>query len=290
MWPAGVYHDASPTGVSEVISEGTTLTFKATNSNTGASTLAVDGSTPITIKKQGSSDLDSGDIAAGQIVALVYDGTYWQLLGASTTGGGGGAGLPADGTIALPGSLPSAGSAQLYFDYQGVDQVPTMTSNTAPSGVCSASSNYSATPAYYAFDHGNTNGWITNGTSTGWIQYQFASAVTITSYEVTPWSTDNFPSRSPTAWTLEGSNDGSTWTTLDTRTYSSSAWLLNTPALFGIASPGSYAYYRLNVTANGGDGYMGVQELSLQNSTGSTVIGLFFRDSSGNVHQVSLVF
>ncbi len=33
------------------------------------------------IKKQGTVDLEPGDIAAGEIVELVYDGTNFQLLG-----------------------------------------------------------------------------------------------------------------------------------------------------------------------------------------------------------------
>ena len=60
--------------------EGMPISFKAENANTGASTLAVGALAVKTIKKNGSSALEAGDIAAGQIVTVQYDGTYYQLM------------------------------------------------------------------------------------------------------------------------------------------------------------------------------------------------------------------
>lgn len=66
---------------------GSIVVFKATNGNTGASTLAVNGGSAIAIKKSVAADLSSGDIAAGQIVSVVYDGTNFQLIaGAGSSG------------------------------------------------------------------------------------------------------------------------------------------------------------------------------------------------------------
>jgi len=61
---------------------GQRFTFKATNDNTGASTIAVNGlASPKTIKKaDGATDLDAGDIQNGQIVEVEYDGTNFQLM------------------------------------------------------------------------------------------------------------------------------------------------------------------------------------------------------------------
>jgi len=61
---------------------GQRFSFKATNDNTGASTLAVNGlASPKTIKKaDGATDLDAGDIQNGQIVEVEYDGTNFQLM------------------------------------------------------------------------------------------------------------------------------------------------------------------------------------------------------------------
>jgi hypothetical protein len=52
-----------------------------TNANTGASTLNIDGLGVKTLVKNGSSALVSGDIVAGQIYAVVYDGTNLQVVG-----------------------------------------------------------------------------------------------------------------------------------------------------------------------------------------------------------------
>lgn len=53
--------------------EGQEFTFKAATANTGAATLAVSGLSAITIKKDVSNDLSTGDILSGQIVKVVYD-------------------------------------------------------------------------------------------------------------------------------------------------------------------------------------------------------------------------
>lgn len=61
---------------------GMPITFKAANANTGASTIDVNELGAKTIKKNGSEDLAVGDILAGQIVTIVYDGTNFQLMAA----------------------------------------------------------------------------------------------------------------------------------------------------------------------------------------------------------------
>ena len=56
-------------------------------------------------------------------------------------------------------------------------KVPTMTSDTTPSGVCSASSIYTGYPAYYAFDNNNSTRWNSNNSeSTSYIGYEFTEA------------------------------------------------------------------------------------------------------------------
>lgn len=143
--------------------------------------------------------------------------------------------------------------------------VPFMTANDAPSGTASASSEYGSSPAWKAFDAA-ISGWLTNGGGApGWLQYQFTTAKTILSYSIIGWSNDTYPDRLITAWTLQGSNNGSDFTVLDTRT---KLWRIGfvawQPQLFTVATPGSYAYYRLNITANyGGNAYVGIAHLAL---------------------------
>lgn len=123
--------------------------------------------------------------------------------------------------------------------------VPVMTSNLAPSGICSASAN-SAT-AWQAFDNTGSTTWTGVGT-TGWLRYQTTTANIARSYHMFVGAATT---GTPNSWTFEGSNDGSSWTILDTRTgilQSIQAWASYIPT-----TTGSFTYYRLNVTAiNGG--------------------------------------
>ena len=76
----------------------------------------------------------------------------------------------------------------------------------------------SGTPMAQAFDGLATTKWLVGASPTPWVAYQFAGATrnVVTSYSLT--SGDDWTDRDPTAWLLEGSNDGSSWTRLDTRT------------------------------------------------------------------------
>ncbi len=60
---------------------GMPIRFKAANTNTGASTIAIDALAAVAIKKFGSMDLNNGDIKAGQIYQVIYDGMNYQLVG-----------------------------------------------------------------------------------------------------------------------------------------------------------------------------------------------------------------
>lgn len=59
---------------------GLILYFKAAHANTGASTLAVNGGSAKAVTKAGTTALAGGEIAANQIVQVVYDGTEFQLI------------------------------------------------------------------------------------------------------------------------------------------------------------------------------------------------------------------
>lgn len=69
-----------------VYTDGLKVRFKAANTNTGASTIAVNGLSTKTIKKNVSSDLSEGDITVGKIIELIYDGTNFQITSSSTIG------------------------------------------------------------------------------------------------------------------------------------------------------------------------------------------------------------
>ena len=61
---------------------GMMVKFKAAHANTGASTLAVNGLSPVSLVSPAGAALVAGNIAAGQIVEAVFDGTYYQIINA----------------------------------------------------------------------------------------------------------------------------------------------------------------------------------------------------------------
>lgn len=70
----------APTPVFTSYTAGMAVSFKATNTNTGASTLNVNGLGVQAIKQPGGGALTAGDILATQIVTVVYDGTNFQMI------------------------------------------------------------------------------------------------------------------------------------------------------------------------------------------------------------------
>jgi hypothetical protein len=136
----------------------------------------------------------------------------------------------------------------------------------------SSSSNFSGEPPANAFDASASTFWDTNGTSSGWLQAQLSTAVALTTYKIT--RRDDIPNRNPKTWTFKGSNDGTTFTTLDTQT--NITWpTTGETKTFTFTNTTAYLYYRLDVTANNGDTYL---------SVGILDIGQFsvMADSSGN--------
>lgn len=76
---------ATPTITS--YSTGATYSFVAANANTSAVTISIDGLTAKSITKAGSIALVAGDIQAGGMVHVQYDGTRFQLLNNVVYGG-----------------------------------------------------------------------------------------------------------------------------------------------------------------------------------------------------------
>jgi len=102
---------------------GTTFTFQAAHANTGSSTLNVDSLGAVTIKKNGGtgssvgSNLVSGDVAAGQLVQVQYDGTNFELQ--STLGNPSSFSCGALGTL-LTGDVANSNCATTVKQIQGV--------------------------------------------------------------------------------------------------------------------------------------------------------------------------
>lgn len=60
--------------------EGMSLYVNISIANTGAATLQINALAAITIKKLHDQDLITGDVEAGQIIHLIFDGTNFQML------------------------------------------------------------------------------------------------------------------------------------------------------------------------------------------------------------------
>jgi hypothetical protein len=146
------------------------------------------------------------------------------------------------------------GNVTLAFTGVGDNLIPTMSSNTAPSGVASANSeNTAEQAAWVAFDKVlGENRWWTSGGFPSWLQYQFPTAQKATRYGIVPfYSGAVYP---PTAFVFAGSNNGTDWTQLDSRTGLTTGWSQNTMRTFDFSNTTAYLYYRLTISAAAASG------------------------------------
>jgi alpha-L-fucosidase 2 len=136
--------------------------------------------------------------------------------------------------------------------------------NRATGGAATASmQNLPSEGAAAAFDGSTGTKWFNaQGGNTAWLQYHFANGAAwiVTQYRIS--SANDVPGRDPKNWQLLGSNDGSTWASVDTQTNQTFASRYQTNT-YSIANTAAYSYYRLNITLNNGDA-TGVQLSELQ--------------------------
>lgn len=119
-----------------------------------------------------------------------------------------------------------------------------------------------------AFDNTSNTKWLIFN-STGNIAYDFANedAYAINRYTVT--SANDEPLRDPKNWNLQGSNDGSNWTTVDSQNNQYYGGRFETKT-FNISNTTAYKQYRLNVTANNGSTLLQIAEIQMFGSASST--------------------
>jgi hypothetical protein len=152
-----------------------------------------------------------------------------------------------------------------------VSAVPKMTSNTAPSGIVTASSvlvGGTAYEPYLVFDGlggGNTSSWFTaTDTTTGYLQYEDETPKTYNKYSmIAPAS---YLARMAKDWTLEASQTGlydGEEVVLDTQT-AQTGWVVGEPRYYSYTNSTAYKFHRFVITANNGDvSYVGIGELKL---------------------------
>lgn len=104
---------------------GNLFSFVVANTNTGAVTINIDGNGAKSITRTGSTALVAGDMVAGQVVLIEYDGTRFQLLnGNSFTN------LLVSGTLTYGGvTLTNAvtGTGKMMLDTSPTVNNPTVT-------------------------------------------------------------------------------------------------------------------------------------------------------------------
>jgi len=120
-----------------------------------------------------------------------------------------------------------------------------MTSNTAPSPNV-VSDNFSSAQSWYCFDRVITREYYKNSTANKWVKFNFGSGITklVNKYAIVSNRTSN--SRWPASIQLQGSNDDSDWTTLDTRTGVAFPGQQVWTSYFTFENSTAYQYYRMN--------------------------------------------
>lgn len=121
--------------------------------------------------------------------------------------------------------------------------VPTMTSNTEPSGECIASAD--SANAYKAFNNNASDFWGNNVTSSASIGYMFSNKVSVKCIEMTNRSDSGITS--PKNLIVQGSDDGTNWNDIvnytNSNTVNGNKWKIN------VNANTSYKYWRLNITS-----------------------------------------
>lgn len=149
---------------------------------------------------------------------------------------------------------------------------PAMTSNITPSGIVFSGGFSALRDPYFAFAQDSNFGtfWQSNTNGSGILGYQYPTSKIIKRYA---FKTTTSLNQSPQNWTFEGSNDGVTYTTLDTVTGALIAGnSIYTSSL--LANTTAYLYYRINITLNRVPSQaVAISEFEMTESTG-TVLGV----------------
>lgn len=178
------------------------------------------------------------------------------------------------------------------YELLAILSTPTMTSNSAPSGVAAASRE-SGGAAYKAFDRvvsGSDYGWgdSSHGGFPQWLSYAFPAGTSkiVTRYGLIAANT--VANRAPRDFKLQGSNNNTDWTDLDTQ--SGVTFSANQQKIFEFANSTAYRYYRLYVSAVSSGDEVVLQELELyvEQTTTAEIVSVLALNLATNISQVML--
>ncbi|WP_337174784.1 discoidin domain-containing protein [Paludisphaera sp.] len=132
----------------------------------------------------------------------------------------------------------------------------------------------SSNGASLAFDGDESTSWV--GTSgVGWLQYRApgGAPIVVRGYTVVnAVDAERYPSRVARSWTLKGSNDGVTWTTLDARADGRLVSVNAAALTIRLAAPAAFRYYRLEAITSVGDPLVQIGEVRFDAAPASPAV------------------
>lgn len=196
---------------------GATYSFIAANTNTGAATLSIDGLAAKSITKNGSVALTAGDIQAGKLTWVEYDGTTFQLInnivyGGSITNGTINS-LTTPLTVAYGGTGVATLAANSVVLGNGVAAVQTVAPGTAGNHLVSDGTTWTSVA---------TGSPIIGNFSSLKVQATSNTAVTVTAAFVTLGATAGSYTANTVSLSLATSTSGANG--LDTGSIATSTW------------------------------------------------------------------
>ena len=201
----------------------------------------------------------------------------------------------AAGTPIASAAHSSAHGGTFHSSFEPADPQPTETTaygsqvnvtGTIPSGSLSAyvtgvtasAQNGPGEVATNLLDNNSNTKWLAFANS-GWIVYQFAKPVVAANYAMT--SANDSPERDPKNWVVEGSNDGATWTTIDTQANQTFA-ARQKEYDYKTTNVVAFSSYRLSISATAGNsGLVQLADWDLRAATTTGVTPMLATVSSG---------
>ncbi|MBO6858483.1 hypothetical protein [Roseibium sp.] len=125
------------------------------------------------------------------------------------------------------------------------DAIPDMTADNAPSG--QVDSDFAgATDRWKIFDRNKESHPNFDSNTSGWVEYQFGSsaAFVVDAYWLQAYIANSNSDATPSEWQVQGSNDGSAWVTLDTRS-EQTGWAGSEIRFYEFQNVTAFKWYRL---------------------------------------------
>ncbi|MBT7743547.1 MAG: hypothetical protein HN727_17235, partial [Opitutae bacterium] len=164
--------------------------------------------------------------------------------------------------VSPPGAYPTDG--------------PIFKATTSEATIIDSSPALASNPVAKAFDGDLSttdinNRWLPEQSSLPnvYLTWQFTKPFQVTEYKLMVQDF-SFEKRGPKDFTLHGSDDNSSWTTLDSEN-NQTGWTADETRSYLVDSPGTYSYYKLLISAaEGTETYLGFREIELWGVNGET--------------------